>query len=361
MEGGCGLSAASTSLRATADAPRRSSRRRPRGFLRTTPPTFPPPTPRERGSSPQAARPPRRPRSRPSGPPGCAPASCSATPRPRPSSWSAEAYSPTARSTAAGPSPRPAAAKKAPLADAPQFAADMKALGDPGLISYWADVEGTISALEGQAGAEGLGAVLTQGLRSVAGAARVGADHLEIAITVGADEEVLAPMKAAGTSLLTGLPDSSLFASSATVDPASVDELWGLPRRRRARVDRPREHRRDRRRRLVDGLRRAPASRRGVQPGRGRPQPHEPARQLRLTHTRTLAPVRVATRAGLRPWRRDRRAAQGPRRRPAGVSASLPRRARRSGRPPAAATASSRPRRARPARTPAARPRPGRS
>ncbi|WP_168209990.1 DUF3352 domain-containing protein [Oerskovia sp. KBS0722] len=119
-----------------------------------------------------------------------------------------------------------AAAKKAPLADAPQFAADMKALGDPGLISYWADVEGAITALEGQKGAEELDAAVTQGLRSVAGAARAGADHLELAIAVGADEKVLAPMEGAGTSLLTGLPESTLFASSATVDPASVDQLW---------------------------------------------------------------------------------------------------------------------------------------
>lgn len=119
-----------------------------------------------------------------------------------------------------------AAAKKAPLADAPQFAADMKALGDPGLISYWADVEGAITALEGQEGAEELDAAATQGLRSVAGAARAGADHLEIAFAVGADEKVLAPMEGSGTSLLTGLPESTLFASSATVDPATVDQLW---------------------------------------------------------------------------------------------------------------------------------------
>ncbi|WP_336707781.1 DUF3352 domain-containing protein [Oerskovia sp. USHLN155] len=119
-----------------------------------------------------------------------------------------------------------AAAKKASLADAPLFAADMKALGDPGLISYWADVEGAIAALEGQEGADELDAAVTQGLRSVAGAARAGADHLEIAIAVGADDKVLAPMEGAGTSLLTGLPDSTLFASSATIDPASVDQLW---------------------------------------------------------------------------------------------------------------------------------------
>lgn len=119
-----------------------------------------------------------------------------------------------------------AAAKKAPLADAPRFTADMKALGDPGLVSYWADVEGAITALEGQEGAEELGAAVGDGLRTVSGAARAGTDHLEIAIAVGADEKVLAPLKGSGTSLLTGLPDSTLFASSATIDPASVDQLW---------------------------------------------------------------------------------------------------------------------------------------
>ncbi|MFF3065914.1 DUF3352 domain-containing protein [Oerskovia sp. NPDC057915] len=119
-----------------------------------------------------------------------------------------------------------AAAQKAPLADAPRFAADMKALGDPGLISWWADVEGAITTLEGQERTDELGAAVPESLRSVAGAARAGADHLEIAIAVGANEKVLAPLKGSGPSLLTGLPDSTLFASSATIDPASVDQLW---------------------------------------------------------------------------------------------------------------------------------------
>ncbi|GAA3218680.1 hypothetical protein ACFP63_08260 [Oerskovia jenensis] len=118
-----------------------------------------------------------------------------------------------------------AAAKKSPLAEAPRFVADMKALGDPGLISYWADLDGVATALDGQDGAEAL-STATDGLHSFAGAARAGADHLEVAIAVGADEKVLAPLDGAGGSLLPGLPESTLFASSATIDPASVDRLW---------------------------------------------------------------------------------------------------------------------------------------
>lgn len=118
-----------------------------------------------------------------------------------------------------------AAAEKSPLAEAPRFVADMKALGDPGLISYWADLDGVATALDGQDGAEAL-STATDGLHSFAGAARAGADHLEIAIAVGADEKVLAPSDGAGGSLLPGLPESTLFASSATIDPSSVDRLW---------------------------------------------------------------------------------------------------------------------------------------
>ncbi|MFD6094448.1 DUF3352 domain-containing protein [Oerskovia sp. NPDC060338] len=125
-----------------------------------------------------------------------------------------------------------AAANKASLADDPLFVADTKALGDAGLVSFWVDVQGTKGLLEdslaGQGGAEETTAALAEldGVTSVSGALRAGSDHLELAFAVGADDATLTPLDGAGTSLLTGLPDTTLFASAGTVDPASIDEAW---------------------------------------------------------------------------------------------------------------------------------------
>ncbi|MFJ4106901.1 DUF3352 domain-containing protein [Oerskovia enterophila] len=124
------------------------------------------------------------------------------------------------------------AAKKASLADDPLFSADRKALGDAGLVSVWVDVQGAKGLLEdslaGQGDSEETTAALAEldGVTSVTGALRAGSDHLELAFAVGADEAILTPLEGSGTSLLTGLPDTTLFASAGTVDPAAIDEAW---------------------------------------------------------------------------------------------------------------------------------------
>lgn len=125
-----------------------------------------------------------------------------------------------------------AEAEKASLADDDVFAADMKALGDPGLVSFWADMDAVAALVE--EGSDALGeevpgstdlAALEE-YTSVTGALRVGADNLELTTLAGAGTDVLAPYAASGRAATADLPATTLAAVAFSVDPDAVDDVW---------------------------------------------------------------------------------------------------------------------------------------
>lgn len=116
-------------------------------------------------------------------------------------------------------------AEQTPLSEKKQFADDMKALGDPGLASYWVDVQGLRTALEqsGAASGEDLSAMgsLDQ-FTSYYGAVRAGSDYLELTVDVSTSMEI----KADVANPITGLPSDTLAAVSISGGQDQVDTAW---------------------------------------------------------------------------------------------------------------------------------------
>jgi hypothetical protein len=122
-------------------------------------------------------------------------------------------------------------AAKASLADHEPFSADMKALGDTGLVSFWMDMQAAQELAGSAAAASGIepdmGMLTAAGdYATVAGSLRANADSIELAAVVVGDEELLAPLRDTSGVSVADLPATTLFAAGSAVDPAAVDTFW---------------------------------------------------------------------------------------------------------------------------------------
>ncbi|WP_402469671.1 DUF3352 domain-containing protein [Isoptericola aurantiacus] len=125
-----------------------------------------------------------------------------------------------------------AAAEQASLADDAAFAADMEALGDAGLVSFWADAEGILDWAVGAIPELSEGALdqstldSVDGFTTVAGALRANPDGIELETLTAGDDEALAPYRASGPSVTAALPETTLVAMAGSSTPEAIDEGW---------------------------------------------------------------------------------------------------------------------------------------
>ncbi|WP_407320120.1 DUF3352 domain-containing protein [Isoptericola halotolerans] len=123
-------------------------------------------------------------------------------------------------------------AEESSLADDEVFTADMEALGDAGLVSFWADAEAALDwsldavpeLTEGALAESDLEDL--ESLTTMAGALRANPDGIELETLSAGDEAVLAPYRATGTSVTAALPDTTLAAISGSTAPGAVDDAW---------------------------------------------------------------------------------------------------------------------------------------
>lgn len=124
-------------------------------------------------------------------------------------------------------------AEESSLADDEAFTADMAALGDAGLVSFWADAEGILDwsldaaseLSEGALTEDDLAAEM-EGYTTVAGALRANPDGIELEFLSAGDEAAIAPYRATGTSVTAALPETTLAAFSGSTAPGAVDDAW---------------------------------------------------------------------------------------------------------------------------------------
>ncbi|ACZ30108.1 hypothetical protein Xcel_1077 [Xylanimonas cellulosilytica DSM 15894] len=120
-------------------------------------------------------------------------------------------------------------AEQASLADAEQFSADLDALGDPGLVSFWADAQalGELTQASGTYGLVGTeaGAELAE-YTSVFGSLRFTANSVELVGYAGATDKVLEPLRAEGRAPTADLPSTTLAAATFAVAPDAIDTQW---------------------------------------------------------------------------------------------------------------------------------------
>ncbi|GAA1982220.1 hypothetical protein GCM10009718_19240 [Isoptericola halotolerans] len=123
-------------------------------------------------------------------------------------------------------------AEESSLADSEAFTADMDALGDAGLVSFWADAEAIIDwslastpeLTDGTLPDEYLDQL--DGYTTMVGALRANPDGIELEFLSAGDEATLAPYRATGDSVTAALPETTLGAFSASVAPGAVDDAW---------------------------------------------------------------------------------------------------------------------------------------
>lgn len=122
-------------------------------------------------------------------------------------------------------------AAKGSLADDDVFSADMEALGETGLVSFWMDVQAAELLDDSAAGlgdlAPDMGALTKlQDYSTVAMALRANSDSLELATAVAADDDVLALQQGTGSTVAAELPGTTLFAVAAAGNPDAIDVFW---------------------------------------------------------------------------------------------------------------------------------------
>lgn len=125
-----------------------------------------------------------------------------------------------------------AEAEESALADDDAFTADMAALGDAGLVSFWADAQSLLDwSLESSG--ELPDDALTEeylaeldGYTTMTGALRANPDGIELEFLTAGDEEILAPYQATGTSVTAALPETTLAAVAGSTAPDAIDDAW---------------------------------------------------------------------------------------------------------------------------------------
>lgn len=114
-------------------------------------------------------------------------------------------------------------AADSPLADNDQFNADMDALGDPGVVSFWVDYQSLLNVLPAGSLPPGTGATaFAKNADSMAAALRFNESYLEFAaVATGVDM--------AHPSIhnpIVDLPETTFAALSLSTGGTNIDELW---------------------------------------------------------------------------------------------------------------------------------------
>lgn len=125
-----------------------------------------------------------------------------------------------------------AEAEESALADDDAFTADMAALGDAGLVSFWADAQSLLDwSLESSG--ELPDDALTEeylaeldGYTTMTGALRANPDGIELEFLTAGDAELLAPYQTSGTSVAAALPETTLVAVAGSAAPDAIDDAW---------------------------------------------------------------------------------------------------------------------------------------
>lgn len=115
------------------------------------------------------------------------------------------------------------------LADDGDFKADMDELGDVGVATAWADVEGIVNEFPDEAGADELPVtgvpdldMITSTYQRVAATFRFESDHVELVTKVFGDTSEVDH----GDNEVTGLPDSTVFAISEAGGGSRLAAAW---------------------------------------------------------------------------------------------------------------------------------------
>jgi hypothetical protein len=120
-------------------------------------------------------------------------------------------------------------ANQASLADDDAFKADMDELGEIGVATAWADVEGIVEAFPNRAGADQLTMtdvpdleMITSTYQRVAATFRFSSDHVELVSKVYGDASEIDH----SDNEIVGLPDSTVFAMSQANGDARLAASW---------------------------------------------------------------------------------------------------------------------------------------
>ena len=110
------------------------------------------------------------------------------------------------------------------LEDNENFNADMDALGDPGVVSFWLDYHSLTSVLPAGSLPPGTGITdFARGADSMAGALRFNESYLELAaVASGVDM----PQPTSDNAIV-NLPESTFAALSLSTGGSYIDQLWG--------------------------------------------------------------------------------------------------------------------------------------
>ena len=119
-------------------------------------------------------------------------------------------------------------AESASLADSDGFQRDMEALGEEGVASFWMSSDAYALLEDGASylttgAAGGTGLLADQG--NLAMALRFDESYVEVAVAV-TEATLPEPEGSAGSDLMIGLPESTLFALSTTYGREYVDQAW---------------------------------------------------------------------------------------------------------------------------------------
>ena len=116
-------------------------------------------------------------------------------------------------------------ATDSPLSDNDKFNADMDALGDPGVVSFWLDYKAFVDLVPTDSLPSGTSFPdLSQGADSVAAALRFNENYVELAaVATGVD----VPQSAVDNPIVK-LPDTTFAAFSLSNGGDYIDQLWGV-------------------------------------------------------------------------------------------------------------------------------------
>jgi hypothetical protein len=114
-------------------------------------------------------------------------------------------------------------AETSPLSADEQFTADLKALGDTGLATFWMDVPAVTAAYDQAAALSTPGMDPSAGVDTLYGSLRAGSDHLELAFQAHVNDGY--QDTSTGTDL-TALPDSTTVAFATRPSPDRIESAW---------------------------------------------------------------------------------------------------------------------------------------
>ncbi|MEJ7629784.1 MAG: DUF3352 domain-containing protein [Nocardioidaceae bacterium] len=109
-----------------------------------------------------------------------------------------------------------------PLADDPDFMADLDSLGDLGVVTLWADIVGLVDAYGSGLTDAGQLDVLTSTVGRVAATVRFASDHVEVASSIYGDT----PAVDHDDNPIVSLPDTTVFAMSESGGDQRVATAW---------------------------------------------------------------------------------------------------------------------------------------